>query len=317
MHLVRLPTGTTSDTPLRLKLTRGHWRLDWVALVRLERRVEPLRISPAAVTRDSVADDDARLALTGRGDPLVTIRGDRVGMRFDLPEPASHYELFLESRGYYLEWMRQEWIAEEDQALALRMFTDPRGSLRRLAPEFSRRKPNRCSGGAAMRGRDPARARASTRSVTIVALCALSLGGCAAATMPEPPPGLPPAELSRDDPFGSWASVQLVGDPAKGLANYAHGVDPLGPHGVQGELVAAERDSLFVFAGDSLRAIASARVMRVQVIRHQAAQPVVESFDAGESAKDRAKHLRRLSAYARFPQGLPPEIDRAALRARH
>jgi hypothetical protein len=140
VHFVRLPAGTTSDTPLRLRLTRGHWRLDWVALVRLERRVEPLRLSPAVVTRDSVADDDARLALTGRGDPLVTIRGDRVGMRFDLPEPASHYELFLESRGYYLEWMRQEWLAEENQALALRMFVDPRGSLRRLAPEYAGRE---------------------------------------------------------------------------------------------------------------------------------------------------------------------------------
>ena len=164
-----------------------------------------------------------------------------------------------------------------------------------------------------MRGRDPARERA-TRSVTIVALCALTLSGCAATTMPEPPPGLPPAELSRDDPFGSWASVQLVGDPAKGLVNYSHGVDPLGPHGVQGELVAADRDSLFVFAGDSLRAIASERVMRVQVIRHQGAQPVVESFGAGESAKDRARRLRRLSAYARFPQGLPPDVDRTTLR---
>ena len=39
---------------------RGHWRLDWVALVRLERRVEPLRLAPTVVTRDSIVDDNAR-----------------------------------------------------------------------------------------------------------------------------------------------------------------------------------------------------------------------------------------------------------------
>ncbi len=45
-------------------------------------------------------------------------------------------ELFLESQGYYLEWMREEWIADEDLAQAARFFRSPRRVLRDLAPEF-------------------------------------------------------------------------------------------------------------------------------------------------------------------------------------
>jgi len=44
--------------------------------------------------------------------------------------------LFLESRGYYLEWIRKEWIAEENPAFLAQMFLNPEAALRRLAPQF-------------------------------------------------------------------------------------------------------------------------------------------------------------------------------------
>ncbi|MEP7228190.1 MAG: hypothetical protein ABI785_12560, partial [Gemmatimonadales bacterium] len=50
-------------------------------------------------------------------------------------------ELFLESRGYYLEWMRREWLAEENLALAAQILLDPAGALRTLAPAFKRQEP--------------------------------------------------------------------------------------------------------------------------------------------------------------------------------
>ena len=46
------------------------------------------------------------------------------------------YELFLESRGYYLEWIRDEWVADEDLSRATMIFLNPELALRKLAPEF-------------------------------------------------------------------------------------------------------------------------------------------------------------------------------------
>jgi hypothetical protein len=60
--------------------------------------------------------------------------------QFVLPEPAERCELFLESRGYYLEWVRQAWLAEEDPGRLATMLMDPRGALRRMAPDFKRQE---------------------------------------------------------------------------------------------------------------------------------------------------------------------------------
>jgi hypothetical protein len=153
VQLVPLPAGTDAHR-IRLRMARGLWRIDQVALAALDGPVQPLRLDPTEVTRDGVSDDQALAALrgpnvsptgsdAGSGEPddaLVTIRGDRYELRFRLPEDANHYELFLESRGYYLEWMRKEWQPDESFSLAARTFRDPAASLRALAPEYKRRE---------------------------------------------------------------------------------------------------------------------------------------------------------------------------------
>ena len=63
--------------------------------------------------------------------------GDKYELTYDLP-PGDDYELFLDSRGYYLEWMRSEWLREERPLAALRMLVDPAAALRELAPAFKR-----------------------------------------------------------------------------------------------------------------------------------------------------------------------------------
>ena len=60
---------------------------------------------------------------------------------FALPGPARDLELFLESEGYYYEWMRGEWLSEEDPGMALLALTDPHEALRRLAGPFQEREP--------------------------------------------------------------------------------------------------------------------------------------------------------------------------------
>jgi hypothetical protein len=69
---------------------------------------------------------------------LVTLPGDVYTLTYILPDDYLNYELFLESRGYYMEWIRDEWLAEENPALARMMFLNPQKALKKIAPEFKK-----------------------------------------------------------------------------------------------------------------------------------------------------------------------------------
>jgi hypothetical protein len=134
-RIVPLPR---SDGPLevRLRMTRGLWRLEQAVLAALGPEVAPVRLAPMRVRRDGAYDGAALSGLTDPASALVTLPGDAYDVAYELPEGPDGYELFLESRGYYLEWMRQEWIVEENPLLAMRMVADPAGMLRALAPAY-------------------------------------------------------------------------------------------------------------------------------------------------------------------------------------
>jgi hypothetical protein len=122
---------------IRLRLTKGLWRLDYVALAELDGEVEPTRLRPTAVRCGAGDREAARTCLLDDAEFLTTLPGDTYTLVYELPEEFHEYELLLETSGYYLEWMRDEWVAEEDGARALAMFLDPEGALRELAPDFA------------------------------------------------------------------------------------------------------------------------------------------------------------------------------------
>jgi hypothetical protein len=72
---------------------------------------------------------------------LVTYPGDTVQMTFALPGPAEEYELFLESTGYYFEWIRDVWLAEEDLGRAAQILFNPAQALKTMAPDFKAVEP--------------------------------------------------------------------------------------------------------------------------------------------------------------------------------
>jgi len=138
VHLVKLPPIKRERVDIRLRLTKGHWRLDAVKLVKLGEQLNPVRLSPVAVHQDGVRADEAHRLLTDREAALTTLPGDVYTLVYQLPEDFESYELFLESRGYYLEWIREEWLADENPALAAMMLFNPERALRVLAPEFKK-----------------------------------------------------------------------------------------------------------------------------------------------------------------------------------
>ena len=138
VHLVKLPPIKRERVNIRLRLTKGHWRLDAVKLVKLGEELDPVRLSPVAVNQNGVSADEAYQLLTDREAALTTLPGDVYTLVYQLPKDFESYELFLESRGYYLEWIREEWLADENPALAAMMLFNPERALRILAPEFKK-----------------------------------------------------------------------------------------------------------------------------------------------------------------------------------
>ena len=126
---------------VRLRLTRGMWRIDMASLVRVGAALTPERLAPARVRRGGQPDTAALAELAGRSRPLTTLPGDQYDLDYRLPAHPEHYELFLETRGYYLEWMRKEWIAEENAMAAARFMIDPSGMLKHLAPAYKVKEP--------------------------------------------------------------------------------------------------------------------------------------------------------------------------------
>ena len=141
--VIRLPQRDASEHgPLhvRLRMAKGSWRVDRVALAALGGAVSPIRVRPARAERRGKDDATALATLRSGVQHLVLLPGDDVRLVFDLPQRTDSLELFLESEGYYYEWMRREWLAEENFAMAALVVADPAEGLRRLAPAYHTRE---------------------------------------------------------------------------------------------------------------------------------------------------------------------------------
>lgn len=138
VQVVPLPEVKSTPVKIRLRMTCGLWRIDYIALAKLSNSVEPLRLQPSMVLRKDLVDEEAIKRLSDPSNVLVTMPGDSYTIVYDLPSDFQLYELFLESQGYYLEWIRPDWLTEENLEKTLMMFTDPEGFLKEIAPEFKK-----------------------------------------------------------------------------------------------------------------------------------------------------------------------------------
>lgn len=142
--LLELPAGAARDgrVEVRMKGAQGFWRVDHVGVVTLGDEVEPIAIEPAAVLRGGEVETEASEQLRSTSpDALVTLRGDAYELQYELPANPSDHRYFLQSRGYYLEWMRAAWLDDENLAMAGMMATFPSLALRVLAPKFKELEP--------------------------------------------------------------------------------------------------------------------------------------------------------------------------------
>lgn len=123
---------------IRLSMARGNWRLDYVALTVLGNEVAPVSLEADAVMREGQPDSLAAARLHDPDRYLITFPGDAYGLTFTVPDSIGNAELFLDTKGYYYEWMRPEWADDQNLALAATALADPAALLRHLAPGFKR-----------------------------------------------------------------------------------------------------------------------------------------------------------------------------------
>jgi hypothetical protein len=115
-HLIRLPVVTQKVLHIKLRMTKGLWRIDRVNLATVLSKAEPERIHPFAVQKNLSPDPEALAQLLDRESYLVTFPGDVYTIQYPVQYDASK-EYFLESEGFYVEWMRDEWLKEQDLKL--------------------------------------------------------------------------------------------------------------------------------------------------------------------------------------------------------
>ncbi|HNM07221.1 MAG TPA: hypothetical protein PKK72_01470 [Chitinophagales bacterium] len=99
---------------IKLVLNKGLWRIDQAALVTDLHRTQAEAISPHVINAAGGHEDAFSDYLSDSTNYLITYPGEHFYLDFPMPEQSDHYTAFLYSEGYYLEWMRGDWLADKN-----------------------------------------------------------------------------------------------------------------------------------------------------------------------------------------------------------
>jgi hypothetical protein len=130
--------NVSSLLPIRIKLrmNKGLWRLDYAALASLDRQIEPIKLQPKQLKKNGSSHLFAQHQLLDPEKHLISMPGDYFELEYQLPDEDQNYALHLYSQGYYMEWMRQEWLADKNLLKLNQMMNHPARYLRREAEAY-------------------------------------------------------------------------------------------------------------------------------------------------------------------------------------
>lgn len=137
-QILPLSHFNVNDDMLRVKLilNKGLWRLDQASVVNIVSETLPIEINPYQVFKENDMDSVGLNNLLKDDEYLISMPGNKFRFEFQLPKTNPNYDLFLYSKGYYLEWMRDSWIKEKDLLTLKQMFDEPKSYLKEQAKSY-------------------------------------------------------------------------------------------------------------------------------------------------------------------------------------
>ena len=130
--------SSNSKVKLKIVLNKGLWRIDYAALTNIKEKVKPIEVSPNSILNKGKLDNPALSAINNPDRYLISMPGSEYKFNFTLPNSNTDYELFLYSKGYYLEWMREHWIKDKDLLKLNQMVNNPKKYLKEEAKNYKR-----------------------------------------------------------------------------------------------------------------------------------------------------------------------------------
>lgn len=138
-NVIPLSDQDNENVELKLVLNRGLWRIDYLALTTLKEKAVPLVIEPSNAERITGSETFPLQKLKSKDEYLVTYPGDAYRINYSLP--FNNAELFLDSKGYYLEWIRDEWVKQQNFKKLNLMINKPSQFLKKSASQFKKLEP--------------------------------------------------------------------------------------------------------------------------------------------------------------------------------
>ncbi len=135
-------TSNTKEIKLKLILNKGLWRMDYACLTNILKKVTPVEIEAASIHNKGIIDQSALNDLNSHKKRLISMPGSEYKFNFILPKENTDYELFLYTKGYYLEWMRDHWIKDKDLLKLYQMFNTPKKYLKDEAKNYKKYETN-------------------------------------------------------------------------------------------------------------------------------------------------------------------------------
>lgn len=127
-----IPLKSTSNNGkviVKIVVNKGLWRIDYAALTNIISKVEPIEVHPNKIYNKNQIDQNALSNLRNDKSYMISLPGDEYKINFELPA-EDDYELFLFTKGYYLEWMRENWLKDKNLWKLRTMFENPKKYLR-------------------------------------------------------------------------------------------------------------------------------------------------------------------------------------------
>lgn len=138
LNIIPLPTITSNKVKIKLKLTKGNWRIDYVGIAEIQEKVKPEKIYVSEIETINGDQFENQILKADDADYLYSFPGNEFVLQFKLPplENGLEHEIFLASKGYYLEWIRSEWLESKEPKKLKKMLLMDKNTWRDLAIEF-------------------------------------------------------------------------------------------------------------------------------------------------------------------------------------